>query len=123
MKSQFTKNISPAVDAELQLAKVKRLQGNNDKEFRHLENAHVLGQRSTRLHVKVHLLMMLWGTRNASFKEIFGQLFRTIGAATKTAIGLIPDGNTGGANISPFKPLPLSAEHAALIADAQKSRR
>ena len=120
MKSQFTKRITPAVDAELKLAQTARTQGDSSGEFHHLENAHVLGQRSTLLHVKVHLLMMLWGFRNRSMKEVFGQLFRTVGAATKTAIGLIPDGNTGGANISPFKPLPLSVEHAALIEQAQQ---
>jgi hypothetical protein len=120
MKSQFTIHITPAVNAELTLANAARSQGDNSGEFHHLENAHVLGQRSTWLHVKVHLLMMLWGFRNRSLKEVAGQLFRIIGAAATTAIGLIPDGNTGGANISPFKPLPLSKEHAALIAEAQQ---
>jgi hypothetical protein len=120
MKSQFTQRITPAVNAELTLAKAARAQGDTVGEFHHLENAHVLGQRSTWLHVKVHLLMMLWGFRNRSLKEVAGQLFRTVGAATKTAIGLIPDGNTGGANISPFKPLALSKEHAALIEKAQQ---
>jgi hypothetical protein len=120
MKSLFTKHITPALNAELTLANAARAQRDSSGEFHHLENAHVLGQRSTRLHIKVHLLMMLWGRRNGSLKEVAGQLFRTIGAATKTAIGLIPDGNTGGSNVSPFKPLPLSKEHAALIAEAQQ---
>lgn len=120
MKSTFTQKITPAVNAELELARCSREQGDISTEFHHLENAHVLGQRSTWLHVKVHLLMMLWGFRNHSIKEVLGQIFRTVGAATKTAIGLIPDGNTGGANISPFKPLPLSPEHAAVISQAQR---
>jgi Protein of unknown function (DUF3703) len=43
-------------------------------------------------------------------KECLGQIFRILGAATKTSFGLIPHGNTGGANVSPFKPMPVSAE-------------
>ena len=120
MKSQFTKRITPAVNNELALAKTARDSGNTQTEFHHLENAHVLGQHSTWLHVKVHWLMLCWGIRQSSLKEVLGQLFRMAGAATKTAIGLVPTGNTGGANVSPFKPMPLSAEHASLIAQARE---
>jgi len=63
-------------------------------DFQHLENAHVLGQKSTYWHVKVHWLMLLLAVRNLETKEIFGQIFRMVGAATKTAIGLVPAGNT-----------------------------
>ncbi|WP_288389267.1 DUF3703 domain-containing protein, partial [uncultured Alteromonas sp.] len=40
---------------------------------------------------------------------------RIVGAATKTAIGLVPKGNTGGTDISPFKRLPISAENQAIL--------
>ena len=39
----------------------------------------------------------------------------------KTAIGLVPAGNTGGSNINPFKKLPISSKHQAAITKA-KSR-
>jgi hypothetical protein len=120
MKSQFTQSITPSVNTELELAITARQSGDHAAELQHLENAHVLGQRSTRLHVKVHWLMLRWGIRQASPKEVLGQLFRMTGAATKTAFGLIPDGNTGGANVSPFKPMPLSAKHTALIEKARQ---
>ncbi len=66
--------------------------------------------------------MLLWAWRERSAKEFFGQVFRITGAATKTAVGLVPEGNTGGANISPFKRLPVSADLATVIASAKIGR-
>ena len=66
--------------------------------------------------------MLLWATRNGRLKEFIGQIFRLFGAATKTVFSLIPQGNTGGANVSPFKVMPLKEEHQAIISDA-KSRK
>ena len=37
---------------------------------------------------------------------VFGQIYRLTGAATKTFIGLVPTGNTGGANVERFVPCP-----------------
>ena len=120
MSAKFNRNIRPFVEAELTLARVARISGHYTNEFMHLENAHVLGQPVTFLHVKVHCLMLMWAVRQKNPHEIFGQLFRIIGAATKTGIGLVPRGNTGGANISPFKALPLKPSHAAIITSARK---
>lgn len=119
MYSRFSKNIARFVEAELLLAVQARKSGNLTAEFGHLENAHVIGQESTYWHVKVHVLMLLWAVRNFQIKEFFGQTFRIIGAASKTALGLVPQGNTGGANISPFKVLPIKPEHKAIISNAK----
>jgi len=121
MFNHFQKNIANYVVAEISDAKKARSTGNINIEFKHLENAHVLGQESTYWHVKVHILMLLWALRNYQFKEIFGQIFRVIGAVTKTAIGLVPQGNTGGANISPFKVLPIKPEHQTIINNAKSN--
>lgn len=121
MMSKFSNNIRPFVEAELAAAMSARKQGSTNVEFKHLENAHVLGQESTYWHTKVHVLMLLWGFRNLSLKEILGQLFRIIGAATMTAIGFVPQGNTGGANVSPFRPMPLKSEHQEIIEQAKVS--
>jgi len=85
-----------------------------------IENAHVLGQASTYLHTKVHVLMLLWAMRQVNFKEGLGQIMRIVGAATKTAIGFIPAGNTGGSNVSPFKVLPVPPKLAAIITKASQ---
>lgn len=84
--------------------------------FRQLERAHVLSQTSTREHVRVHWHMLRWGLRQRDAKEVAGQVLRIAGAATKTAVGLVPIGNTGGANVSPLKPMPVPADLAELLA-------
>lgn len=93
--------------------------GDPDTEFCHLERAHVLGQRSTAQHVRVHLRMLAAGLRRRDFREARGQIIRVVGAAAKTWAGLIPDGNTGGADVSPFKPMPVAQDLAPLTKDAR----
>lgn len=96
----------------------------NDIElgFKSLEDAHVLGQYSTYWHTLAHLEMLKYGWKTRDIKEVAGQVFRIIGALTKTAIGLLPEGNTGGANVSPFKPMPISLENTAKLGKIKKAR-
>jgi hypothetical protein len=116
--SSFTRNIAPFVASEIQAARVARQELNHSLEFQHLEQAHVLGQLSTLHHVRVHWLMFLWGIHYRNIYEVQGQILRIVGAATKTAIGLVPSGNTGGSNVSPFKRLPVPLELQAKISAA-----
>jgi hypothetical protein len=67
--------------------------------------------------------MFTWGWRHGNIRECVGQTLRIVGAATKTALGLVPTGNTGGSNISPFKRLPVAPELEALIRSAQPRRQ
>ena len=117
----FTRNIRPYVEEELALARNEQNYGNKAEAFAHLENAHVLGQASTRLHVKVHVQMLLWAVKQGKIGEVFGQLFRIAGAATKTAFGLVPHGNTGGANVSPFKAMPIKPNLNTIIKKARSN--
>jgi len=94
MPKHFYHNIKPYVDLELAAAKQARKKHNYLLEFKHLETAHVLGQSSTLLHTKVHILMLFWAIRRVDIKESVGQVYRIIGAATKTANGFIPHGTT-----------------------------
>lgn len=120
--SAFARRIGPHVDAELAAARQAEAAGNPRAGFSHLERAHVLGQASTVHHVRAHLQMLSWALRRRHMKEALGQVLRTVGAATKTALGWIPSGNTGGANVSPFKPMPVPEDLARLIADAERGR-
>jgi len=92
---------------ELEKASLLLGRGDASSSFERLENVHVLGQESTYLHVLAHIHMARWAVRHRDLKELAGQVLRIVGAATNTAIGSVPIGNTGGSNISPFKPLPL----------------
>lgn len=120
--SRFGRNIRPHVDAELHAAHEAEALGLATVSFAHLERAHVLGQASTLQHVRVHWRMLRWGLRQRDARECLGQVLRIGGAATKTAIGLVPDGNTGGSNVSPIKVMPVLPELQARIREARGSR-
>lgn len=121
--TDFGRNIRPLVDAEMAAAAAAEALGQPALAFTHLERAHVLGQASTRQHVRVHWRMFAWGQRQRNLRECLGQLFRIAGAATMTAIGLVPHGNTGGANVSPFKPMPVPPDLADRIQQARTPQR
>ena len=87
-----------------------------------MERAHVLGQSSTFEHVRVHYHMFAWGVRNRNYSEILGQILRLIGAAVLTPLGLIPKGNTGGSNISPFKSSPIPSDLETKLNSLMSSR-
>jgi Protein of unknown function (DUF3703) len=117
--NSFARRIRPHVDLELQAADRADAAGDSKDSFARLERAHVLGQASTLEHVRVHWRMLRWAWRHGVASEARGQVLRIVGAATKTAFGLVPSGNTGGANVSPFKPLPVPDELARIIAKAR----
>ena len=108
--SRFHHRIRSAAQAELVAAARADERGEADTSFRFLERAHVLGQSSTLLHVRVHWLMLRWAIRQHRKAEAAGQLLRIVSAACKTAIGWVPRGNTGGANVSPLRRLPIPAD-------------
>jgi hypothetical protein len=66
--------------------------------------------------------MLLWAVRHRILREAAGQVLRIVGAATKTALGLVPNGNTGGSNISPFKPLPIPVDLQKVLDGAHTAR-
>jgi len=119
MQRPFSQRVALYVEAELANAKRSESVGDIQQQFAHLERAHVIGQESTYWHVKVHVLMLVWASRNHSAKETLGQVFRIVGAATKTVFGLVPEGNTGGANVSPFRKMPIAPDLVALIKEAK----
>ena len=89
------------------------LQGKNafrqqqlSQAFYHFERAHILGQPHYPRHVISHYWILRVGIKKADVKEIFGQIIRIIGSIG-SLFGKYPVGNTGGANISPFKSMPI----------------
>jgi hypothetical protein len=113
--STFSTRIRPSVDAEFAAARVAAVQGDWPGAFARLERAHVLGQSSTLLHVRAHWHMLKWGLSQRSAREVLGQVLRLAGAATKTPLGLVPTGNTGGANVSPIRRMAIKPELQLLI--------
>ena len=119
MNNNFANRIKKYVDAEIEKAADFLKTGDSASAFHHLERAHILGQAATIEHTRVHWLMLKVGWRRRDFREIFGQLFRLVGASTKTPLGIYPTGNTGGANVSPFKPMPIPEDLRKIITEAR----
>lgn len=95
-----------AFERELAAASAARECGDAESEFAHLERAHVLGQRMTLAHTLAHWRMFRFGLRQRDLREVLGQALRIIAALTKSRIW-VPVGNTGGANVNPFRPMPV----------------
>lgn len=80
---------------------------NFEEAFRHLERAHIIGQLYIFEHTYVHCLMLKIAIKQGNFKEIFGQLLRIPLGLIGSAIGVVPTGNTGGANVSAFSKMEI----------------
>ncbi|MCC7306071.1 MAG: DUF3703 domain-containing protein [Acidobacteria bacterium] len=106
------------IEAEIARAAELSKAGDDEAAFRHLERAHVLGQASTYHHTRVHVLMLKHGIKTRDIRETAGQVLRVAGAATKTPLGIYPKGNTGGANVSPIKPMPVPDDLAEILREA-----
>lgn len=111
----MSEKIKKHIDAEVERAEKLVAENDLERAFRHLERAHVLGQAMTYEHARVHFLMLKIGWKRRDWREIFGQIFRVVGASTKTPFGIYPAGNTGGANVSPFKTMPVSQDLQAIL--------
>lgn len=116
MTEVLTKHIEDEIATAAELSKA----GDDAEAFRHLERAHVLGQSSTYHHTRVHWLMLQHGIRTGDKREIAGQALRIAGAATKTPLGIYPAGNTGGANVSPIRPMPIADDLQEILRAAKK---
>jgi hypothetical protein len=88
-------------------ARAARERGDVAAEWRHLERAHILSQPIAGAHVRTHLAMLAYAFRRRDPHEIVGQVLRVIVAGPGSWTGRYPAGNTGGANVSAFQPMPV----------------
>lgn len=111
-----------AFDAEMRSAR-QALAGNDlDTAFAHFERAHVLGQWYVRTHTLAHLGMLRIGWRRRDLRELVGQLLRIPGGMLGSALGRVPRGNTGGANISAFREMSIPPDLRSLLILDRRSR-
>lgn len=80
-----------------------------------LEKAHILGQAWPLPHLQVHYQMLRFAYAKRDLREVIGQILRLLLVLPGTWLGRLPRGNTGGANVSPFAPMPIPDELAALL--------
>lgn len=86
-----------------------------DRAWHHLERAHVLSQAYAWPHLRVHVCMLAFAWRHRLVREFLGQLPRILLAMPGSWIGRAPLGNTGGANVGIFTPMPVPAELQELL--------
>ena len=103
-----------AFAAELAAARAAHATGDHARAFGHLERAHILGQRRTRRHVRVHAWMLRVGWARRDAREVLGQATRLVAAALMSKVW-VPLGNTGGADVSALRPMPVPEDLARLL--------
>ena len=109
------KSLRSYYEQELNLYQTYFSQQQLSEAWQHLERAHILGQPYPVAHTIVHARMLSFGIKTRNTKEIIGQLSRLLVGGVKSWAGTIPVGNTGGANVSPWKPMPIPADLQKII--------
>jgi Protein of unknown function (DUF3703) len=117
---RFARRIQPWVQLELDAASLAEAREERALAFSHLERAHVLGQAATFEHVRVHWRMLLWALRHRDAGQAAGQIGRLAAATALTGIGWFPQGNTGGADVSAFRRMPIPPDLQRVIDDARR---
>lgn len=115
--------LRPYYQKELQAYQACLEQGQLAAAWLHLERAHILGQPYPKEHTAAHGKMLAFGFRTKNTREILGQLPRLLVGGIKSWAGTIPVGNTGGANVSPVKPMPIPADLTQIIQHHGKKRQ
>ena len=101
--------------SEIAASREARRVGDRATSWQHLERAHIISQPLAGRHVRTHLAMLRFALRTADPGEIVGQLFRIVVAAPGSLTGRYPAGNTGRANVSAFKPMPIPDDLTTIL--------
>lgn len=105
-----------AWDDERDRARAARSGGDGAAEWRHLERAHILSQPMAWPHLVTHAAMLTAAWRRRDGREIAGQLLRLVLAVPGSVSGRFPAGNTGGADVGAFRPMPVPDDLRSLLA-------
>ena len=96
-------------------ARLARARGDVAGEWKHLERAHILSQPMAGPHVRTHLAILAYGVRRRAPREVVGQLGRLVVAGPGSWTGRYPVGNTGGADVSAFQPMPIPEDLRSIL--------
>lgn len=109
--------VRTAYQSALAHAKAAFAQDEFERAFAALERAHILGQRYLVAHIVTHAWMLRIAIRRRDAREIFGQVLRLLATFPGYLTGWVPIGNTGGANVSAVRPMPIPEDLRAVIGD------
>lgn len=104
--------------SEREAARAARRAKDGEGEWRHLERAHIVSQRAAGLHVRTHLAMGGFAIRRRDARELGGQVVRLLLAAPGSWTRRYPRDNTGGSNVSAFRPMPIPSDLQAALHEA-----
>lgn len=110
------KRLKTLFEEAMSRARLAEIAGDLDGSFAELERAHILGQRWLGRHLRSHWAMLRLARIAGDRKEAVGQITRLIGSPFFWLIGWLPKGNTGGANVSPLKPMIIEGDLADELA-------
>lgn len=95
-----------AYEREVQHADEALKRADFETAFRHLERAHVLAQRMTVRHARIHWRMLVAGLQCGDLREVVGQVPRIVASILFSRLW-VPRGNSGRARVSAFAPMPV----------------
>jgi hypothetical protein len=117
LSTETRAQLRAAWDAEIDAARSARSAGDTQAEWTHLERAHIVSQPMAVPHVRTHVAMFAVALRRRDRSELVGQVFRILVAAPGSITGKYPVSNTGGADVSPFMPMPVPDDLRLLLPD------
>ena len=106
-----------AIAEEMLRARAAETAGHYQQAVAYLERAHILGQRYFLTHLHTHFCMLRIARRRQDALEIRGQVLRLIAVTPGYVFGWVPKGNTGGADVSALKPMPIPSDLAPFLKD------
>jgi hypothetical protein len=104
------------LERELGNFKSAKQRGDIAAAWHALGRAHVISQGAFVPHGKIHFTMLGFAIEQRDPREIIGQFLRLLLVPLGHALHRLPVGNTGLANVSAFKPMPLPDDLAAEMA-------
>ena len=109
-----------AFEAIMAAARQQLSAGDVSAAFAQLERAHVIGQGRFVPHLRSHLgmLRVAWILKDG--RELRGQLLRIALVPIGHLTGRLPPGNTGGANVSALRAMPIAPDLQCLIDKGQR---
>ena len=111
-------SLQPYFNDELTGYRDELLKGNLSAAWGRLERAHIIGQKWCVEHSHVHWLMLRFGIKIKSTKEVLGQIPRLLFGGVKSFVGKVPVGNPGGSNVPPLKPFEIPDDLKMILAKA-----
>lgn len=107
-------HVDEAYEQEVKRADQALQRDDFETAFRHLERAHVLAQRRTRLHTFIHWRMLVAGLRRGDMREAVGQVPRIVASILFSRLW-VPRGNSGRARVNAFQAMPVPEDLRHLV--------